>query len=70
MDKLLQVKSDILFHDLINQDNINIIEWIVINILNLSYDEVHNNCKVLDSRITRVFKKDRIKYVDLIIKYE
>ena len=70
MEEILQVKSDILFHDLINQDNINIIEWIVMNILNLSYDEVHNNCKVLDSRITRVFKKDRIKYVDLIIKYE
>ena len=68
--KLLQVKSDILFHDLINQDNIKIIEWIVIKILNLSYKDVHGNCKVLDSRITRVFKKDRIKYVDLIIMYQ
>ena len=28
MLKILQVKSDLLFHDLINQDNINIIEWI------------------------------------------
>ena len=69
MQELLQVKSDILFHDLINQDNIKIIEWIVMQILNLSYDKVHGNCKVLDSRITRVFKKDRIKYVDIIIKY-
>ena len=61
---ILQVKSDILFHDLINQDNMSIIEFIVMNILNLSYDEVHNKCMVVDSRITRAFKKDRIKYVD------
>ena len=70
VNELLQVKSDILFHDLINQDNIKIIEWIVMQILGLSYDDVHGNCKVLDSRITRVFKKDRIKYVDLVIGYQ
>ena len=62
--EILQVKSDKLFHDLINQDNKNIIEWIVIKILNLSYDKVHGKCIVIDSRITRIFKKDRIKYVD------
>ena len=70
MDEILQVKSDILFHDLINQDNINIIEWIVIKILNLSYKNVHDNCRVIDSRITRALKKDRIKYVDLVIAYQ
>ena len=69
MNDILQVKSDILFHDLINQDNINIIEWIVINILNISYTEVHGNCRVIDSRITRISKKDRIKYVDTIIGF-
>ena len=67
---ILQVKSDILFHDLINQDNMSIIEFIVMNILNLSYDKVHNKCMIIDSRITRTFKKDRIKYVDLIIVYQ
>ena len=70
MNEILQVKSDILFHDLINQDNMNIIEWIVIKILNVNYEKVHGNCRVIDSRITRAYKKDRIKYVDLVIAYQ
>ena len=65
--KLLQI---IIFHDLINQDNISIVEWIVMCILKLDYNKVQGKCKVLDSRITRLTKKDRVKYVDLIIKYE
>ena len=70
MDKLLQVKSDIVFHDLINKDNKNIIEWIVMKILNLDYKDVHNKCKLIDSRITRISNNDKVKHVDIIIEYE
>ncbi len=63
--KLLQIRTD-----LINQDNISIVEWIVMCILNLDYNKVQGKYKVLDSIITRLTKKDRVKYVDLIIKYE
>ncbi|MBQ8892432.1 MAG: hypothetical protein IJ068_06200 [Bacilli bacterium] len=64
-----QIRNDNLFHDLINQDNMSIIEWIVMIILGLSYEEVHGNCIVKNSRLTRTSKNDRNKYVDLIIGY-
>ena len=68
--ELISIKSDIMFHDLINKDNKNIIEWIVMKILNLDYKDVHNKCKLSDSRITRISKNDKVKHVDIIIEYE
>jgi len=67
---ILQIKNDLLFHDLINKENIDIIEWIVMTILDLSYNEVHKNCRIDNIRLTRNNKKDRSKYVDLIIRYK
>ena len=64
---ILQVKSDILYHDLINQDNIKVVEWIVMQILNISYEEVKDKCIVKDSRTTRASNSDKIKYVDTMI---
>ena len=49
-----QIRNDNLFHDLINQDNMSIIEWIVMIILGLSYEEVHGNCIVKNSRLTKI----------------
>ena len=43
---ILQIKNDLLFHDLINKENMDIIEWIVMQILNVTYPEVHSNCIV------------------------
>ena len=68
--KLISIKSDIMFHDLINKDNKNIIEWIVMKILNLDYKDVYNKCRLTDSRITRISKNDKVKHVDIIIEYE
>ena len=67
--EILQIRYDGLYHDLINGDNMDIIEFIVMQILGLSYDMVHGKCIVKDSRITRASKKDRTKHVDLIIGY-
>ena len=39
-------------------------------ILNLDYKDVHNKCKLSDSRITRISKNDKVKHVDIIIEYE
>lgn len=64
---ILQVKSDILYHDLINQDNIKVVEWIVMQVLNISYEEVKGQCIVKDSRTTRASNSDKIKYVDTMI---
>ena len=47
-----------------------IIEWITMKILNVSYLEVHGNCLVQNIRLKRTHKKDRNKYVDFMIKYK
>ena len=46
-------------------DNIKVVEWIVAQILNISYEEVKGKCIVKDSRTTRASNSDKIKYVDI-----
>jgi len=70
INEILPVKSDVVYHDLINQDNIKIVEWIVAQILDISYEEVKGKCLVKDSRTTRASNSDKIKYVDTIIGYK
>ena len=38
--KILQVRSDILMHDLINENEMNTIEWIVMHILDCRYEDI------------------------------
>ena len=65
-----QIKSDLLYHDLLNQDNMDLIEFIVMQLLNKPYDIVHNNCSVTNSRLSRINAFDRVKYADLIISFQ
>ena len=67
--KLLQVKSDILFHDLFNENDITTLEWVVSKILGCSYEDIKGKVKVHNIRLTRVNKKEKNKYVDLIVEY-
>jgi len=46
------------------------IEWIVMHILNCRYEDIKGKVKVLNIRLERVNKKERNKYVDLIIEYQ
>jgi len=46
------------------------IEWIVMHILNCRYEDIKGKVKVLNIRLERVNKKERSKYVDLIIEYQ
>ena len=67
---LLQVRSDILFHDLYNQEDMQTIEWVVMQILDCSYEEIHGKVSVENVRLTRTLKKDRTRYLDLIVEYQ
>ena len=40
-NEILEVRSDRLFHDLFNEHEMNTIEWIVMQILGKSYEEIH-----------------------------
>jgi len=68
--KILQVRSDILMHDLINENEMNTIEWIVMHILDCSHEDIKGKVKVLNIRLNRVDRKERSKYVDLVIEYQ
>ena len=68
--ELLQVKNDVLFHDLINEHEMDTIEWIVMQILECNYEDIHGKVEVKNIRLTRINRKERSKYVDLIVSYK
>ena len=68
--QIAPVKNDNYFHELFHKHNMHVIEWIVMQILNLNYDDVKYKCNVIDSRLARTNKKVKNKYVDFIITYQ
>ena len=68
--EILQIRTDTIFHDLFNQEDMNTLEWTVMQILGCSYEEVHGNVSVGNIRLTRLSKDDRNKYLDLIVEYK
>ena len=68
--EILQVRSDILFHDLFNEDDMPFLEWVAMQILECNYSDIHGNVELLNIRLPRVHEKERTKYVDLRIKYK
>ena len=68
--ELLQVRTDTIFHDLYNKEDMNALEWAVMQILGCSYDDIHGRVTVGNIRLTRTSKKDKNKYLDLIVEYK
>ena len=66
-NEILEVKSDRLFHDLFNEHEMQTIEWAVMQILNLSYNEIHGKVRVGNIRLTNMSNNDKKKFVDLIV---
>ena len=63
--ELLQVRNDIVFHDVFNEEEMSTLEWTVMQILGCTYDDVHGNVKVENIRLSRLTPTERVKYVDL-----
>ena len=68
--EILQIRTDTIFHDLFNQEDMNTLEWAVMQILGCNYEEVHGKVSVGNIRLTRLSKNDRNKYLDLIVEYK
>ena len=68
--QILQVKSDKLFHDLFNEKDIKAVEWVASQILECDVKELKGKVSVKNVRLTRTNKKERTKYVDLIVEYK
>ena len=69
-EEILQVRSDILMHDLFNEEEMSTLEWTVMQILGCSYEEVHGNVKVENIRLSRLTPSERVKYVDLKLEHD
>ncbi len=69
-DDILPVKLDRLFHDLLNEHEMDTLEWVVAQILNCSIDDIHNNVRVSNIRLVNKSRDDKQKYVDLIVYYD
>ena len=68
--EILQVRNDILFHDLFNEKDIKAVEWVASQILECDVKELKGKVSVKNVRLTRTNKKERTKYVDLIVEYK
>ena len=69
-NEILQVRSDILFSNLFNEKDIKAVEWVASQILECDVKELKGKVSVKNVRLTRTNKKERTKYVDLIVEYE
>ena len=69
-NEILQVRSDILFHDLSNENDMSLLEWTASQILECDVSKVKGKVKVVNIRLPRTNEKERSKYVDLVVVYE
>ena len=46
------------------------LEWTVMQILECHYEDIHGNVKVLNTRRPIVLRKDKTKYIDLLVSYK
>ena len=67
---ILQIRYDKLFHDLFNENDMSLLEWTASQILECDVSEVKGKVSVLNIRLPRTNKKERIKYVDLVVIYK
>ena len=67
---LLQVRNDRLFHDLFNENDMDTLEWVVMQILECSYEEIHGNVHINNVRLVNTYQEERGKYVDLVVDYK
>ena len=68
--RILQVRYDKLFHDLFNENDMNLLEWASSQILECDVKEIKGNVSVLNIRLPRINENERVKYVDLVVIYK
>ena len=68
--RILQVRYDKLFHDLFNENDMNLLEWAASQILECDIKEIKGKVNVLNIRLPRTNENERVKYVDLIVVYK
>ena len=44
--EILQIRTDTIFHDVFNQEDMNALEWVVMQILECNYEDIHGKVSV------------------------
>ena len=68
--ELLPIKSDMLYHDLFNDHDMDSIKWIISQILKCNPKSIEDKIIVKNTRLTRISPKETGKYADLVIQYD
>lgn len=58
-----------MFNDLFNDQEMKTIEWVVMQILNCKYEDIHGKVEVKNTKLARLNRNERRKYVDLLVHY-
>lgn len=67
---IVPIKSDKVFHILLNKENTPTLEFVVMHIMNYSYKRVHGHVKVENIRLSVEHTKRKEKYADLVLRIE
>jgi len=68
-DKLLLIKNDQVFKDMFNENQMDILEWMVMKILNAKYEDIHGRVIFKNKELTNTYQEERKKTVDLLVDY-
>lgn len=67
--KLLLIKSDRVFKDMFNENQMDTLEWVVMQILNAKYEDIHGKVMVKNNSLINTYQEERNKTVDLLVDY-
>lgn len=51
---ILQIRSDNLFHDLVNKENMDFVEFTVMQILDYNYEKINNKCLIFKNKLDKL----------------
>ena len=69
-NELLEIRGDRIFHDMFNEYEMDTIEWLVMQILNCKYEDIHGKVKVGGAESPGLSKDDKRKRLDLVVYYK
>ena len=68
--EILQIRNDLIFSDLFNENNMLTVEWAVSKILNCDIEKIKNKVRFQNFKLAKRHISEKQKTVDLLVEYE
>ncbi len=68
--EILQIRNDLIFNDLFNENNMETVEWAVSKILDCDIDKIKGKVTFKNIRLPKRHILEKQKYVDLLVEFE